>query len=213
MISARSSSEEGAGAAIWGICLAGGKSGRMGTDKAMLRLPDGRTFLDQSFSLLASVAKPVFVSRGRCHEYPDYPAIVDDLEECGPAGGIAACLKKAAENGASGILALACDLPAMTREPLARLLRAHAASSSLLTCFFRPETGKMQMSAAVWATAALPYFTEALRQGAYGLYGIVPRKSALLLDLPPVWLPCFHNCNTPEDLRLLETRKKGNPSD
>lgn len=196
---------------IWGICLAGGKSGRMGTDKALLRLPNGQTLLEHSFSLLASIVNPVFVSRSPARDYPGYPSIADDLQECGPVAGIAACLRKAKEKGAAGILAFACDLPAMTCLPLEKLLEAHCASSSLLTCFFRPETGKMEMAAAVWSVRALPYFSEVLKKGAYGLYGVVPRKQALLLTLPPAWLPCFLNCNTPEDLRDFLGVKKGNP--
>lgn len=187
-------------AAIWGICLAGGKSTRMGADKAAIRLQDGQTFLDRAFSLLSTLISPVFVSRRESRDYPGYPAIIDEMEGCGPAGGLAACLKRADANGASAILALACDLPAMTLPPLERLLLEFQAAPSLLACYIRPDTGKMEMGAAIWSVRALPFFSRALRKGALRLSAIVPGECASILPLPREWLPCFLNCNTPETL-------------
>jgi molybdopterin-guanine dinucleotide biosynthesis protein A len=71
--------------------LAGGKSTRMGSDKAFLVL-EGRTLLERALGLCAAVTTEVRIV-GDAHRLGGYGRVVEDLHpECGPLGGIHAAL-------------------------------------------------------------------------------------------------------------------------
>ncbi|WP_226663311.1 molybdenum cofactor guanylyltransferase [Microbulbifer aggregans] len=71
------------------VVLAGGLSSRMGRDKALLKLPNGRTMLEQATALLGDLTAPdgvellsVVVSGARTGAVPDR------FEAAGPLGGL-----------------------------------------------------------------------------------------------------------------------------
>ena len=64
---------------ISGAVLAGGKSFRMGTDKAMLQLNE-HTFLQNSLLLLASFTKELFVSSNKNYSNLSYPIVKDSFQ-------------------------------------------------------------------------------------------------------------------------------------
>ena len=79
-----------------GIVLAGGKSTRMGTSKALL--PFGpETMLQRVVRILSSVVSPIVVVAAPAQELPDLPAHVivtrDEREGRGPLEGLRAGLK------------------------------------------------------------------------------------------------------------------------
>src|SRR5690242_16245466 len=71
--------------------LAGGKSMRMGHDKALLIL-DGQTLLERAVELARAVTNQVWVV-GDCQKYSSLgPVIADVYAERGPLGGIHAAI-------------------------------------------------------------------------------------------------------------------------
>lgn len=104
-----------------GLVLAGGKSRRMGQDKALMRY-QGRTLVDNA-SLLLQEAKcdEVIVSR-------NVPGFLNDkIEDAGPLSGIHAALnvlsKSEIHNGNHcELLVLPVDMPQMTPELLSMLV-------------------------------------------------------------------------------------------
>jgi molybdopterin-guanine dinucleotide biosynthesis protein A len=93
-----------------GIILAGGRSRRMGRDKAGLRLRE-ETLLEQTVRVLRAVAEDVVVVGG------DRPgAVADEVPRQGPIGGIATGLRHIHQPYA---VAAACDHPFLS----ARVLR------------------------------------------------------------------------------------------
>jgi molybdopterin-guanine dinucleotide biosynthesis protein A len=106
-----------------GFVLAGGKSTRMGRDKALLDW-HGRSLLDHMTELLRTVADPVQVV-GR------YP-LPDRLPGLGPLSGIATGLETSSSDAN---LFVAVDLPLLTGEFLKFLrLRMEQSSRPLLAC-------------------------------------------------------------------------------
>jgi molybdopterin-guanine dinucleotide biosynthesis protein A len=113
------------------VIIAGGKSRRMGQDKALLRLPDGRTALETTTRLAMQVAVEVYLAL----DTPTHaehlrrivnrlPAVVFDPDAGeGPLVALAGALRR---THASALLLLAVDMPLLT-PPLLRYLVARAA--------------------------------------------------------------------------------------
>jgi molybdenum cofactor guanylyltransferase len=118
--------------ALTGFVLTGGKSSRMGTDKALLRLPDGATLLEHSVSVLSSVASEVRIigSREKYGDVSRAAMIVEDIySDRGPLGGIhSALLSSDTELN----LVLAVDTPAVTPALLKYLVTRAEASDALV---------------------------------------------------------------------------------
>lgn len=188
---------------VWGLVLAGGKSGRMGTDKALLATGEGETFLERAHRLLSQVARPCLVSMSPSRSYPGYRAVFDMLPQFGPVAGIQAALAAARAEGAAAILALACDLPLMNVETLRELLARWRLARPWLAAFQNSANGYLNMACAVYATEALPLFDQALAAGEKRLWAIVPEARRLLIPYRPSERPCFRNCNTPADYAEL----------
>jgi molybdopterin-guanine dinucleotide biosynthesis protein A len=100
-----------------GFILAGGKSSRMGRDKALLDWK-GRTLLEHMVKLLSDVADPVQVV-GR-------PPLTDRLQGLGPLSGISTALETS-ESDAN--LVVAVDLPFLSTDFL-KYLRSQAEEST-----------------------------------------------------------------------------------
>lgn len=195
-----------------GLVLAGGKSSRMGCDKAMLH-PFGSmrpSMLERAFQLLATLTSSCMVSCARGHPYRGYPCLEDKRGPEGPCRGLLAGLEYALSNGMQSVLALACDMPTMRREVLAELLNAHtSAPQGTLASFYKSgATGKIEMLAGAYSVKLLPALHAGLQRGEKSLYWLVPASHRQLLLYDESRADCFLNCNTPQDLRKLTERGK-----
>jgi molybdopterin-guanine dinucleotide biosynthesis protein A len=110
-----------------GFILAGGRSSRMGCDKAMLEI-DGITMIDRAIDLIrsAGVEPAVIGSFDESLRLVRVPLISDDWPGAGPLGGIASALR---HTQSTWNLVIACDMPYLTTEWLEFLLRRAFASS------------------------------------------------------------------------------------
>ena len=128
---------------------------------------------------------------------------MDAAEGEGPARGVAAALAAAQAAGAERVLVLACDLPALTRELLVRLLDASARADALATVYAAAVTGRAEMLVGVYAVAALPCLQAGLAAGERSLFRLIPPERLARLPYAPVEAPLFLNCNTRADLARL----------
>lgn len=90
---------------LLGAILAGGRSRRFGSDKAVALLPDGRTLLDHAVAGLAPHVTQVVIC-GRPGGLADRPQ-----PDLGPLGGLNAALHHARTHGFAGVLSSGCDMP------------------------------------------------------------------------------------------------------
>ena len=96
---------------ISGAVLAGGRSRRMGTDKALLVL-DGETLLARAVRVLRACCDEVFVvGWQRIGVDLDVPFVPDDIADAGPLAGIASALRHAAHRRC---VVVACDMPRLS---------------------------------------------------------------------------------------------------
>lgn len=106
---------------LLGAVLAGGRSSRFGSDKA-LALLDGKPLIEHAIDALAAQTGAVMVS-GRA--WKDLPWAPDRPEpHLGPLGGINAALHFAVEHGFDAVLTLSCDSLAVPADLATRLTQA-----------------------------------------------------------------------------------------
>src|SRR5712692_4683262 len=109
--------------------LAGGKSTRMGKDKAFLEL-GGRTLLAHALDLAGTVARDVRIV-GEANKFAAFGSVVEDVyHERGPLGGIHAAL---ASTTTELNLMLAVDLPFLQPEFLKYLISEARKTGALVT--------------------------------------------------------------------------------
>ena len=201
---------------VAGCVLAGGRSSRMGRDKATIRLPgpEGEsTLLERTLALLDGLCGAVYVSVRQgspaCACAAEARLVFDEGPEIGPLGGILSVLGRAARDGFEAVLFLACDLPFAGRESLVLLLRQRElrAADTLVTALCRDAFSRPEPLCAVWETAALPLLEQARDKGCFSLFRALPEARWQTAACPPQHgdLELF-NMNTPADLALAVNR-------
>ncbi len=101
-----------------GLVLAGGRSLRMGRDKAGLRLGGGKTLLEHSIDLLTRAGCGVVLVSG---DHRQHGGIADLYPQLGPLGGIASVLDTRPDL-TGPLLVVPVDMPALDPRDLRRLL-------------------------------------------------------------------------------------------
>lgn len=103
-----------------GFVLAGGRSSRMGRDKALLEL-DGETLVERAARrVLAAAGRVAVVGNSERHARFGWPVVADLRAGDGPLAGIEAAL--ASPYAAEWNLVVACDMPSLAPDLLERLI-------------------------------------------------------------------------------------------
>ncbi|MDR2076336.1 MAG: molybdenum cofactor guanylyltransferase [Desulfovibrio sp.] len=189
---------------VVGVVLAGGKSLRLGRDKALLQLHgEGEPcLLLRTAGLLRAVCGEVVIAGRKVSGWRHIPD-----PGLGPAGGIAAAL----EHSGRACLVLPCDLPFMTRPVLETLLEARARGTpdTLLTAYKNFQSGRVEFLVAVYEQGALPYFQAGITLGLLKTGLMLPEKAQRHIACKPENDRYFFNINTPADLSFVLRRQKG----
>jgi molybdopterin-guanine dinucleotide biosynthesis protein A len=189
--------------------LAGGKSTRMGADKAFVEL-DGRTLLARALDVARSLTPDVRIV-GDSAKFASFAPVVEDLfRNCGPLAGIHAALQSSQSDLN---LILAVDLPFIP-SPLLRFLvtRAKDSATSLVTIPRTPEG--WQPLCAVYRKQFADAAEHALRAGRYKIGQLFHPVQTQAIDAAELEAAgfsqsVFRNLNTPQE--LAEARKTANP--
>lgn len=185
--------------AFTGVVLAGGRSTRMGRDKALIPLEDGRTLLEQAVETLrAAGAAEVLVSVGNEKTYgiPGTREFQDLQAGCGPMGGLAVGLAEAQHELC---MVLAVDLPAMTSVYLGGLLAEADVDCGIVPLF----GGSAEPLVAIYTKEATAEVERAMKAQDYSLQRLVCKLEALQLvrfrTVCEAERVLFANWNSPED--------------
>jgi molybdenum cofactor guanylyltransferase len=181
------------------VLLAGGKSSRMGRDKAGVIVAGQSLWQRQLSTLHALHPAELFVSGKSDGPYAssDISVVTDITPDRGPLSGLEASLHYAAH---PLLLVLAIDLPAMTAEFLSRLLREVSSERGCVPCI----DGWFEPLAAVYPRHSLPLVQKCLRGEDFSMQSFV--RQAISSNLVTSWTipeedtPLFRNVNTPIDL-------------
>ena len=127
---------------LYGLVLAGGKSKRMGRDKALLSFDGKQTQLERAVRLLNQVTDHAFVSLREEQKFPlpdESIAVFDNFAETrGPLCGILSAMK---EYPLADWLVLACDLPNLSYATLEKLITAYRSEDPQLTAYKNSNSG------------------------------------------------------------------------
>lgn len=105
-----------------GILLAGGKSKRMGIDKAFIDFR-GKKLYEYPLDILRELCSEVIISSSeRRFENTGHDVVPDKINDIGPIGGIYTCLRKIKDDKA---LVMSCDIPFISIDFI-RLLSARS---------------------------------------------------------------------------------------
>lgn len=188
-----------ASAGLSAFILAGGKSTRMGTDKAFVTL-DGRTLLARALELARSVTLEVRIV-GDAEKFAFFAPVVEDVfPGCGPLGGIHAGLR-ASQTALNLILAV--DLPFVSPALLQFLIAR--AGNSMATVTVPRAWGGWQPLCAVYRREFADAAEKALREGRYkidALFSVPHTQTIETEELESAGFSprIFRNLNTPQEV-------------
>ena len=182
---------------IYGLVLAGGKSRRMGRDKALLER-DGQSQLAYIAGLLEDKAERVFVST-RAEQQDDsersrYPRIVDRYEEMGPLAGILSAME---EHPDVHWLVVACDLPNISDETITHLVK-NCSADHPFTAYVSSHDGLPEPLCAIYRAGSTGIIRRFAEEGIHCPRKILIRSDTYLLEQADP--RSLDNINTPDDL-------------
>lgn len=179
--------------------LTGGKSSRMGRDKAFLSFA-GETLLARSLKLARAVSEHVSIV-GAAEKFAVFAPVIEDVcRDCGPLGGIHAALSS---TDAELNLMLAVDLPFLDSNFLEYLITEARKSDAIVTV---PHVGGgFQPLCAIYRREFGALADEALRNHANKIDLLFANIKLRLIDEEELtsagFSPeMFRNLNTPADL-------------
>src|SRR5947209_5535106 len=176
-----------------GFVLAGGRSSRMGRDKALIEIEGTRLISRVAHAVCAAAGTATLIGDPEKYGGLGYPVQPDIFTGCGPLAGIHAALTA---SGSDWNLILACDMPEVEAAFLTELLdRAGQAGKDCLLP--AGESGRPEPLCAVYHRRVLPAVERALERGVRkvleGLAGLQVEVAAVSGPGP------FRNINTPAD--------------
>jgi molybdopterin-guanine dinucleotide biosynthesis protein A len=184
---------------VTGILLAGGKSRRMGRDKARLEV-GGEMLFARPLALLQRYFPKVLIAGDRPDlARPDVPAVAD-LYPGSALGGLYTGLVSAQTDW---IFVAPCDMPFPDGRLVELLLSQRDGVDAVVP---RTPMGYEPVFA-VYHRNCLPCMAEMLRSGQHRIYDFYQRIAIRYLDwqqMPAGWERSLLNLNTPEQLRRLE---------
>ncbi len=180
------------------IVLAGGKSTRMGRDKAMVRVTANR-MLEGAVRVLACEFPEIIISaNGSGHNIPGTRVIADTMPGRGPLGGIYTCL---GESGYQVNFVAACDMPFIDSSLAAYLVSLAPGHDAVV-----PRIGDYyQPLFAVYTKKCLPAIETSLSEGRNKIISFYPKIRVRFVgpdEIRQYGDPdrIFFNVNTPGDL-------------
>ncbi len=187
--------------AISVFVLAGGKSTRMGADKAFVML-QGRALLERALDLARSIGDRVAIV-GDSGKYAQFAPIVEDVfPGCGPLGGIHAALRSSPTDLN---LILAVDLPFVPAALLQYLVSKAVESPAALVTVPQTSQGRQPLCA-IYRREFADRAEESLRSGRYKIDALFDKECTRVItetELRSAGFSSdvFRNLNSVDDLK------------
>lgn len=179
------------------LILAGGKSSRFGSNKALIPF-NGTSLLGFIISQLQNQFTEIIISANRPPDYADFniPVCTDVLSGAGPIGGLHAGLLAASSEY---VFVTACDMPFISEE-LINLMRMKIDSENP-TAAVAGRNGFIEPFHGFYCANLVSEIEECTANGNTGIFSLLKKISPAVIDFQDENI--FFNINRPGDLDTL----------
>jgi molybdopterin-guanine dinucleotide biosynthesis protein A len=193
-----------------GIILSGGKSSRMGSDKALLKIVN-ETIIERITNLMNSIFSDVFIVTNTPREYKflNIP-LYEDIYKCkGPLSGIHSGL---VHSSTDKNFIISCDLPLITRELIDYIVEFKS-NKPIKYCF---ADDRHHYLAGIYSKKLIPEIERILnispeqsekKEHRYSIKSLLKNIEAEIINVEHLSFyneNLFFNLNTPEDFEHLK---------
>ena len=189
---------------VTGVILAGGKSRRMGANKALLQLGED-TLIGHVIRRMRGVTDELLLitNTPAAYTHLELPMHADIVSNAGALGGIYTGLTHASHDT---VFCVACDSPFLDTKLIAYLVSVLSEYDAVMPYTFRGDTGQMtlQTLCAAYAKRCLPIIEQMLKASELRVHALQERAN--LKGIPPeIWQRfdpegmSFFNINTPAE--------------
>jgi molybdopterin-guanine dinucleotide biosynthesis protein A len=177
--------------------LCGGKSRRMGFDKAFLMDEEQYLLLQTAKELQSLFEQVVLVSNTKAKfdgltDFTEFSILEDRYKEKGPMGGISTALEQAQTEY---VFIMACDMPLPDMGLIGRMYRK---LEQVLVC---SHEGKLEPLLAFYHKSCLPVLKKQMEKGELKPRSAFPALHVGMYCLSDTELSATVNLNTPEDVQ------------
>ena len=186
---------------ISGILLAGGKSSRMGTNKAFLSFKNNNLY-EYPLQILEAFCSEILIS-APLNTFSDikYRHIPDLFPGIGPIGGIYSCLQNISHTHA---LVISCDIPLITESFIKFLLQQPADYDMIIG---ENPAGNFEPLAGIYSVSLIPKIKDNIKEKKNKITHLLQQNiNANIISLKKEGFnpDIFMNINTKEDLQKAE---------
>ncbi|MFM8829424.1 MAG: NTP transferase domain-containing protein [Spartobacteria bacterium] len=194
---------------LFGLLLAGGRSTRMGRDKASMTMgQDGLNQAQRAVQSLSGHCEKTYLSLRDGQPSPggcEHLEIVrDNPQLSGPLAGILAAFEREPD---AAWLVMACDLPFVTPEVLTKLVLARTDGATFIA-YASANDGLPEPLCAIYEPCARAILQRHAERNHVCPRHILIEERATLLELPPSSRRALENMNTPEDIATATGEKQ-----
>ena len=188
--------------------LLGGKSSRMGKNKAFLKIKD-LSFLDRTIKVLDSIFPKIYLSVDSIDKYEEYEKktilVEDKIKEIGPLGGIFSILQEMKEQS---LFFVACDMPFLHKELILQMISIFKRNK--YNAVVPVLDGYIQPLHSIFDKNILKYFPNFLKEKKYSIKEFLKTIDVFYLSLKSNYFNknIFKNINTKKEFRALKNDKK-----
>lgn len=180
-----------------GIVLMGGRSTRMGMDKALIAHA-GSTFAERTKALLSEFCDDVYFSTNANQTHYDFvdQYITDRVEDQGPVSAILSCLDKIK----GPVLTVAVDQIALSSRAIEQLLDKRD-TEALATVYYNTTSKLWEATVGIWEIACFRPLQQYFDNGGRSLQRFLNTHNIQKVEV--VDSGDFLNVNRPDDLKEL----------
>ncbi len=178
--------------------LAGGKSLRMGKDKAMLTLGN-KNFASHISDTINSINIPCkIVSSNEEHKQLPIPIIKDTIKNIGPIGGLKSALS---DTSTIWNLIISCDLPLISKQSIEWLLNVHQKGFDATITIVN---GKTNPIFGIYRKDCDTPVQTQITKANYKMIHLLDKLHVNYVKAPDNIAKELLNVNTPYDLKMIE---------
>ncbi len=171
----------------------------MGTDKALIQI-NGKTLLQNAIETCSPVCKSIIISSNNPeHGKFGYTLVADEIQDCGPIGGIYSCLKK---SETEWNFVISVDTPFVTSGFIQFLWQSIGDFNAVIPAC----SGKTEPLIALYNRGCLPIIEKQIHLQIFKMQHLVAQLNTAFVECG-YWMEkmpgIFNNLNRPEDFNVF----------